>query len=174
MTRGLVRKNNLSDLTSATQARINLGLATADYNRIRGLYTSAEVSHVDVQRIAGSISNYQDQINNINAIVSSINPSLYANRLGDSLSGTWTNIGRIGAINITVSGSVPSASTDALFVHDYQGGMFELTTTSIDAPSGLTVEAISDGGGVVFASGVVTDRLVPISIGGVPYFLEAG
>jgi hypothetical protein len=55
MTRGLVRKNNLSDLENAEQARINLGLATADYNRIRGLYASAGVSNVDVQRIAGSL-----------------------------------------------------------------------------------------------------------------------
>ena len=51
MTRGLVRKNNLSDLPDAEQARINLGLASADYNRIRGLYISAGVSNVDVQRI---------------------------------------------------------------------------------------------------------------------------
>ena len=36
MARGLVRKNNLSDLENAEQARINLGLASADYNRIRG------------------------------------------------------------------------------------------------------------------------------------------
>jgi hypothetical protein len=46
MTRGLVRKNNLSDLPSPEQARTNLGLATADYNRIRGLYASAGVSNL--------------------------------------------------------------------------------------------------------------------------------
>ena len=72
MTRGLVRKNNLSDLPSPEQARTNLGLATADYNRIRGLYASAGVSNFDIQRIAGSAGNYQQQINSINGIVSGI------------------------------------------------------------------------------------------------------
>jgi hypothetical protein len=174
MTRGLVRKNNLSDLPSPEQARTNLGLATADYNRIRGLYASAGVSNFDIQRIAGSAGNYQQQINSINGIVSGIVPALYANRAGDTLSGTWTNIGRMNAVNITVSGNTPAQSTDALFVHDYQGGEFRLTASAMVAPSGLTVESISDGGGVVFASGVTTDKLVPITIGSIPYFLEAG
>jgi hypothetical protein len=31
-----------------------------------------------------------------------------------------------------------------------------------------------DKGGVVFASGIIVDRLVPLKIGGVPFFLEAG
>jgi hypothetical protein len=174
MTRGLVRKNNLSDLPSPEQARTNLGLATADYNRIRGLYASAGVSNFDIQRLAGSTGNYQQQINTINAIASGVNPALYANRAGDTLSGTWTNIGRINAVSITVSGSPPAQSTDALFVHDYQGGEFRLTASAMVAPSGLTVESISDGGGVVFASGVTTNKLVPITIGSIPYFLEAG
>ena len=174
MTRGLVRKNNLSDLPSPEQARINLGLATADYNRIRGLFQSAGVTNIDVQRIAGSAGGYQAQINSINSTISGIIPALYANRAGDTLSGTWTNIGRMNAVNITVSGSPPAQSTDALFVHDYQGGEFRLTASAMVAPSGLTVESISNGGGVVFASGVTTNKLVPITIGSIPYFLEAG
>jgi len=174
MTRGLVRKNNLSDLPSAEQARTNLGLATADYNRIRGLYASAGVSNFEVQRIAGSTGNYQQQINTINATVSGIIPALYADRAGDSLSGTWTNIGRISAINIRQSGTTPAESTDALFAHDYQGGEFRLSTSTMVAPSGLTVENISDGGGVVLGSGITTNKLVPITIGSIPYFLEAG
>jgi hypothetical protein len=174
MTRGLVRKNNLSDLPSPEQARINLGLATADYNRIRGLFQSAGVTNIDVQRIAGSAGGYQAQINSINSTISGIIPALYADRAGDTLSGTWTNIGRMNAVNITVSGNPPAQSTDALFVHDYQGGEFRLTASAMVAPSGLTVESISDGGGVVFASGVVTNKLVPITIGSIPYFLEAG
>lgn len=174
MTRGLVRKNNFSDLPNPEQARINLGLATADYNRIRGLFQSAGVSNVDVQRIANSAGNYQVQLNSINSTVSGIVPSLYANKAGDSLTGTWTNTGRISAINIRVSGVTPQASSDTLFMHDYQGGEFKLSASSMVAPSGLTVEKLGDGGGVVFASGVVTNKLVPISIGGVPYFLEAG
>jgi hypothetical protein len=174
MTRGLVRKNNLSDLPDPAQARRNLGLADADYNRIRGLYSSAGVSNVDVQRIAGSTGNYQAQINSINATVSGIVPDLYANKTGDTLTGSWTNTGRISAVSIRQSGVTPTPSADALFTHDYQGGQFQLNTATMVANSGLTVENFVDGGGVVFASGVVTNKLVPISIGGVPYFLEAG
>jgi hypothetical protein len=39
---------------------------------------------------------------------------------------------------------------------------------------GLTVQGLKDNGGVVFASGVVANKRVPIAINGVPYFLEAG
>jgi hypothetical protein len=174
MTRGLVRKNNLSDLPDPAQARRNLGLADADYNRIRGLYASAGVSNIDVQRIAGSTGNYQAQINSINATVSGIVPDLYANKTGDTLTGSWTNTGRISAVSIRQSGVTPTPSADALFTHDYQGGQFQLNTATMVANSGLTVENFVDGGGVVFASGVVTNKLVPISIGGIQYFLEAG
>lgn len=174
MTRGLVRKNNFSDLDNAEQARINLGLATADYNRIRGLYTSAGISNIDVQRIAGSTGNYQNQLNSLNGTISGIDANLYANKIGDTLTGTWTNAGRISAVSIRQSGTTPTASSDALFTHDYQAGQFQLNATSMVANSGLTVEIFVDGGGVVFASGVVPNKLVPIKIGGVPYFLEAG
>lgn len=174
MVRGLVRNNNLSDLPSPEQARINLGLATIDYNRIRGLFQSAGVTNVDIQRIAGATSNYQQQINSINATISGIVPALYVNKTGDLISGIWQNTGIMSAVAIRVSGATPQASSDTLFTHDYQAGQFELTTTTMTAASGLTVERIVNKGGVVFASGVVTDKLVPIRIGGVPFFLEAG
>jgi len=174
MPRGLARKNNLSDLTSAAQARRNLGLADADYNRIKGLFLGAGVTNVDIQRIANATSNYQGQINSINSIVSGITLSLYANKTGDTLTGTWSNIGRISASDIRQSGTTPTASADALFTHDQLAGQFELTTTTMVANSGMTVEKILDGGAVAFASGVVTNKLVPITIGGVPFFLEAG
>jgi hypothetical protein len=174
MTTGLVRKNNLSDLPSPEQARINLGLATADYNRIRGLYASAGVSNVDVQRIAGSLGNYQGQINSLNSTTSGVNATLYANKAGDTLTGTWTNTGRISAIRIRQSGTTPTPSSDALFTHDYQGGQFQLNASAMVANLGLTVENIVDGGGVAFASGVTTNKLGPITIGSIPYFLEAG
>ena len=174
MTRGLVRNNNLSDLPSAEQARINLGLATIDLNRIRGLFTSAGVLSSDVQRIAGAAANYQQQINSINATVSGIVPALYVEKAGDSISGAWTNTGIMSAVSVLVSGSTPQASSDALFAHDYQAGQFELATTTMTAASGLTVETLVDRGGVVFASGVVTNKLVPLKIGGVQFFLEAG
>lgn len=174
MTRGLVRNNNLSDLPSPEQARINLGLATADYQRIRGLFQSAQVSNLDVQKIAGATSNFQQQINSINATVSGIVPTPYANKAGDSLTGTWTNTGIMSAVVIRASGITPQASSDALFTHNYQEGLFKLSTATMVANSGLTVETIVDGGGVAMASGVVTNKLVPIKIGGVQFFLEAG
>ena len=174
MTKGLVRKNNLSDLENAEQARINLGLATADYNRIRGLYPSAGVSNIDVQRLAGSTSNFQQQINSINAAVSGINPSLYANRSGDTLTGTWTNQGRIFALSFVASGVTPAQSADASWTHLYQEGNFELTATTAVMNSGVTVGAFVNGNNVVFASGIVPNKRVPVRINGVPYFLEAG
>lgn len=174
MTQGLVRKNNLSDLHDPLQARRNLGLADADYSRIRGLYSSAGVSNVDIQRIAGSLGNYQTQINSISATISGIDPSLYANKAGDTLTGVWANTGRIGAVSIRISGVTPTASSDALFTHDYAVGQFKITTSTMVAASGINVENIVDGGGVVFASGVTTNKLVPIAINGVPYYLEAG
>jgi hypothetical protein len=114
------------------------------------LSQSAEISNVDLQRIAGANGNYQAQINSINATVSGIVPSLYADKAGDALGGTWKNIGRISAVNIKVSGTTPQPSSDALFAHDYQGGEFKLSTSSMAAPLGLTVERLGDGGGSGF------------------------
>lgn len=173
MTKGLVRKNNLSDLESAEQARINLGLANADYDRIRGLYTSAGVSNFDIQCLARSTGNYQAQINSINATLGGIVPSAYANVSGDTISGTWSNVGAMGAVSVLVSGSTISASSDALFVHDSGGGQFRLTTTTLIASNGLTVERLVDNGNVVVASGVIAGKRIPVMINGVPFFLEA-
>ena len=174
MSRGLVRKNNLSDLPSPEQARINLGLATADLNRIKGLFSSAYVQPTEIQNIAGAASNFQQQINSINAAVSGINPSLYANRAGDTLTGTWTNQGRIFALSFVASGVTPAQSADASWTHLYQEGNFELTATTAVMNSGVTVGAFVNGNNVVFASGIVPNKRVPVRINGVPYFLEAG
>lgn len=174
MARGLVRKNNLSDLPSPEQGRINLGLATADYNRIRGLYLSAGVSNVDVQFIAGSTSNYQGQINSLSVTLSGIIPSLYVNRNGDTISSGWTNTGYILPGSVVQSGITLSGSSDSLFALTVSGLNFALSASTLTMQSGVTIEGLSDNGSVVFASGVVTDKRVPIRIGGVPYFLEAG
>ena len=173
MPRGLVRKNNLSDLPSPEQARINLGLATADYNRIKGLYASAELTPQEIIYIANSSSNFQTQINSLSSVLSGITPALYAERSGDTLTGTWSNIGLIRANSFSTSGTI-SPSIDNLFVHDYQNGNFELTTAVLVANSGITVEQIIDAGNVIMASGVTTNLLVPVKIRGVQYFLEAG
>lgn len=174
MTRGLVRKNNLSDLPSAEQARINLGLATADYNRIRGLFTSAGVSNVDVQRIANSTSNFQGQINGLNATLSGIIPSLYASRSGDTISGSWANTGYIQPASVIASGTTLSGSSDSLFTPTVSGLSYALSTSTLTMNLGLTLQGLRDNGNVVFASGVVANKQVPININGRPYFLEAG
>lgn len=174
MTRGLVRKNNLSDLPSPEQARINLGLATADYNRIRGLYTSAGVSHLDVQRIAGSTGNFQLQINGLAPGVSGVTFAPYVARSGDTISGTWTNTGYIQPASLIVSGVTLSGSSDSLFTLTVSGLSFALATSTLTMNSGLTVQGLKDNGAAVFASGVVTNKLVPMRINGRQYFLEAG
>ena len=174
MARGLVRKNNLSDLENAEQARINLGLATADYNRIRGLCTSAGVSNVDVQRIAGSAGNFQTQINSLNTSLSGIVPSLYVSRSGDTITSGWTNQGYIQPGSLVQSGTTLSGSSDSLFTLAVSGLSYSLSTSSLVCDLGLTVQSLVDNGSVAFDSGVVVNKLVPMKINGVQYFLEAG
>jgi len=174
MTRGLARKNNLSDLTSRETARINLGLATADLNRIRGLYTSAGVSNVDVQRIAGSASNYQAQLNSLNSIFSSIDASLRVSRSGDTIISGWTNTGYIVPGVVVQSGVTLSGSSDSLFTLTVLGLNFALSATALVMQSGVTTERFSGNDGLVLASGVTANKLIPITIGSAPYFLEAG
>ena len=174
MVRGLVRKNNLSDLENAEQARTNLGLATADYNRIRGLYTSAGVSNVDVQRIGGSSSNFQQQIDSLTASLSGIVPSLYVARSGDTITSGWTNQGYIQPGSLIQSGTTLSGSSDSLFTLTVSGLSYSLSTSALVCNLGLTVQGLVDNGSVVFASGVVPNKRVPVSINGRPYFLEAG
>jgi hypothetical protein len=174
MTRGLVRKNNLSDLPSAERARINLGLATPDLNRIRGLFTSAGVSNVDVQRIAGATSNYQQQLDLITGTISGVTPELYANRSGDTLTGSWTNEGFIVANTIAVSGVTPTQSSDALWAYSYQEGTFELTASTAIMNSGVSIDALIDYNNLTMASGVVVNKLVPIFINNAQYYFEAG
>ena len=174
MARGLVRKNNLSDLENAEQARINLGLASADYNRIRGLYTSAGVSNVDVQRIGRSSSNFQQQIDTLTASLSGIVPSLYVARSGDTITSGWTNQGYIQPGSLIQSGTTLSGSSDSLFTLTVSGLSYSLSTSALVCNLGLTVQGLVDNGSVVFASGVVPNKRVPVSINGRPYFLEAG
>ena len=174
MTKGLVRKNNLSDLENAEQARFNLGLASADYNRIRGLYTSAGVSNVDVQRIARSTSNFQQQIDSLNASLSGIVPSLYVARSGDTITSGWTNQGYIQPGSLVQSGTTLSGSSDSLFTLTVSDLSYSLSTSSLVCNLGLTVQSLVDNGSVVFASGVVVNKRVPVRINGRSYFLEAG
>jgi hypothetical protein len=174
MTRGLVRKNNLSDLPSPKQARINLGLATADANRIKGLFSSANIQAGDVQKIAGSASNFQQQINSLNSTLSGIVPSLYVNRAGDTVTSGWTNVGFIQPSFVVQSGTTLSGSTDSLFSLTVSGLSYALSTSALICNLGLTVQSFADNGNVVFASGIVPSKEVPIKINGVQFYIEAG
>ncbi len=173
MTRGLVRKNNLSDLTDPIRARINLGLQTNDYRRIRGLFLSSGVTNVDVQRIANSSSNFQNQVDSSTALLATITPALYANKTGDTLTGVWTNRGKIGASGVVASGIVLSGSTDALFVRSLPLSSLQIETASgVTMPSGLTVRAMVSSGNVVVESGKTVDSFLNIQVNGVPYRID--
>ena len=174
MTRGLVRKNNLSDLPSPEQARINLGLASADLNRIRGLFSSAYVQSAEIQCIAESSSNFQNQINSLNSTLSGIVPSLYVTRSGDTIVSGWTNAGLIRPSSLVQSGTTLSGSTDSLFTLTISGTSYALSTSTLTCNSGLTVQSFTDNGNVVFASGIVPSKEVPVKINGVQFYIEVG
>jgi hypothetical protein len=173
MTRGLVRKNNLSDLPDPIQARINLGLQTPDYRRIRGLFLSSGVNNVEVQRIANSSSNFQTQINSSTAILATITPALYANKTGDTLTGIWTNRGKIGASGLVVSGITLSGSTDDLFSRSSPLSSLQLETASgVTLPSGLSLNNLVGSGNISVESGKTIGNFMSIQVAGVPYRLE--
>jgi hypothetical protein len=174
MARGLVRKNNLSDLPSPEQARINLGLATADANRIKGLFSSASVQPGDVQKIAGSAGNFQAQIDSLNSTLSGIIPSLYVARSGDTVTSGWTNTGFIQPSFVVQSGTTLSGSSDSLFALTVSGLSYSLSTSTLVCNLGLTVQSFADNGNVVFASGIVPNKRVPVKINGVQFYIEAG
>lgn len=171
MTRGLVRKNNLSDLTNPTQARINLGLQTNDYIRIKGLFLSSGVTNVDIQRIANSSSNFQNQVDGSTALLATIIPSLYATKSGDTLTGTWTNAGKIAASGIIASGIALSGSTDVLFSRSSPLSSFGIETTSgVTIASGLSVNNLQSNGNVIIASGIASpSAYIAIAVNGTPY-----
>lgn len=173
MTRGLVRKNNLSDLTNPEQARINLNLQTNDYRRIKGLSLSLGVSNVHIQQIANSSNNFQLQVNSSNASLATIVSNLYATKSGDTLTGTWTNTGKIGASGLVVSGVTLSGSTDALFSRSSPLSSLQITTASgVLIPSGLTVNNLTSSGNVAIASGKVTTVTMAIEVKGFPYKID--
>ena len=173
MTRGLVRKNNLRDLIDPERARINLGLQSNDYRRIKGLFLSSGLTNLDVQKIANSSTNFQDQVDSSTALLSTITPVLYADKAGDTLTGTWTNSGKIGASGVVVSGIVLSGSTDALFSRSSPLSSLQIETASgVVLPSGLIVNNVTSSGNVVVASGKVASVTMGISIRGVPYKID--
>jgi hypothetical protein len=174
MARGLVRKNNLSDLPSPEQARINLGLASADLNKIKGLFPSAYIQPTEIQCLARSSSNFQQQIDSLNTTLSGIVPGTYVARSGDTITSGWTNTGFIQSSFVVQSGTVLSGSTDSLFSLTVSGLSYSLSTATLVCNLGLTVQSFEDNGNVVFASGIVPNKKVPVKIGGRQFFIEAG
>lgn len=173
MTRGLVRKNNLSDLPDPIQARINLGLQTQDYNRIRGLFLSSGLTNVDIQKIANSSSNFQLQVNASTSRLSTIEPVFYADKAGDTLTGTWTNEGKIGASGIIAGGVVFSGSTDGLFSRSLPLSSLQIETSSgVTMASGLAVNNITSSGNVVIESGKTTIETLAIEFQGIAYRID--
>lgn len=169
--RGLARQNNLSDLENPIQARINLGLATADYNRIRGLYAVAGLSNLSLQRIAGSTSNFQSQINAVSTTLAGIDANLYANKSGDTLTGTWTNSGSIQAGSFVVGGSTLTPSTDSLFTQT-SGSLALSANQAITMGYGLTVYGLVASGTVTASAQKTLANTLPVTINGLTYRLE--
>ena len=173
MARGLVRKNNLSDLLDPVQARVNLGLQVPDYKRIRGLFLSSGVNNLDVQKIANSSTNFQNQINSSTALLATITSSLYANKTGDTLTGTWTNTGKIAANTIVSASIVLSGSTDVLFSQASPLSSLQIETVSgVTMSSGLSVNNIVSSGNILMVSGQTVSRTMAIEINGVPYRID--
>ena len=173
MARGLVRKNNLSDLIDPVQTRVNLGLQVPDYQRIRGLFLSSGVNNLDVQKIANSSTNFQNQVNSSTSLLATITSSLYANKTGDTLTGAWTNTGKIAANAIVNASIVLSGSTDVLFSRSSPLSSLQIETASgVTIPSGLSVNNLVSSGNVLMVSGQTVSRTMAIAINGVPYRID--
>jgi hypothetical protein len=138
------------------------------------LFSSAYVQSSDVQYIAGSSSNFQQQINSLNSTLSGIVPSLYVARSGDTITSGWTNTGFIQPSFIRQSGITLSGSTDGLFSLTISGLSYQLSTTTLVCNSGLTVQNFEDNGNVVFTSDVTASKKFPIQINGREFYVETG
>lgn len=172
MTKGLVRDNNLSDLPDPEAARINLGLRTEDYQRIKGLFLSSGLTNLDVQKINNSSSNFQSQINSSTARLATIEPSLYADKSGDTLTGTWTNQGKIGASGIIENDILLSGSTDSTFSRSLPLSSLEINASGITMPSGLKVAEVTSSGNVTIESGLTVANYMSILVDGREFRIE--
>lgn len=168
---GLTRNNNLSDLADPIKARANLGLADLDYRRIKGLWSIANLNNLCFQRIARSSSNFQVQLNTIGTALAGVSPSAYASRSGDTLTGTWTNVGLISAGSIMIGGSLATPSSDPLFLPS-AGSTRIASTKSLSLNYGLNTSALISEGNVVQSKLKVVAATVPILVSGVTYKVE--
>jgi hypothetical protein len=158
-------------------AQLEVGGFSTDYiptTSVARTRFQSGISNREVQYIAGSAANYQNQLTSANASLSGITLDNAVSRSGDTIGGTWTNTGSVGAQQVVFSGGTPTASTCAVFTHQSGEGQFRLTASSVTANNGITVERLVDSGNTVVASGVVPTRRIPITIAGTTYFMEAG
>ncbi len=93
--------------------------------------------------------------------------------VGDALTGTWSNSGKINASGIIVSGVTLSGSTDALFSRSSPLSSLQIETASgVVIPSGLTVNNLTSSGNIVIASGKVAASTIPVTIRGINYKVD--
>jgi hypothetical protein len=178
MPRGLVRDNNLSDLENRDQALINLGINIASVERIQGVAFPGGVEPTDIQRIAGSSGNFQDQIDGFNRTLTGYDINIhvsgsYVPRAGGPIFGTWTQVeGYIQASGLYQSGSQVTPSSDSLFTNS-SDGTFTISTSSLRCDKGLSVEKFVDAGNIIMSGTLTPNVLYPITINGIAYNLEA-
>lgn len=177
MPRGLVRSENLRDLPNRDTALQNLQISIQDVERIQGAAFPYGVQPQNVQRIAASSGNFQQQVDTYSQALyglnSNVGSGIYVRRSGDQITGTWTNSqGFIQASGIYVNGVAATPSTDSLFSHAADG-TFEITTTVLRCASGITVERIIDHNNIVMSGTLTPNLIYPVTINGVSYNIEA-
>lgn len=168
---GLAQKNNLSDLLSPVQARANLGLADADYKRVKGLYAVAGLSNLCFQRIAGATGNFQAQLNAANSVLAGVDLSLYALRSGDVLTGVWSNAGFITAGSVVMGGVAATPASDPLFSKS-AGSLRISALSSMTLGYGLNTSAILSEGNIAASTLKQMASTMPISVSGTTYRIE--
>ena len=175
MTKGLVRANNLADLSSKQDSIVNLGLAIADYDSLKSLYTTAGLDFSVVGSIAGSIGNYQAQIDGISSTLSGIVLSGFVNRQGNGLISTsWANSDGIISISGVLSGYPPSSGTT--FALSIEQGEAVITASGLSA-NDLAYNSFRQANSTVVRasppSGFNTLQLIPLQVGGQSFFVQA-
>ena len=177
MTKGLVRANNFSDLADKDQAVVNLGLSSADYAALKGLYATAGIDFAVIGEIGNSQGNYQAQLDGLTTTFSGVALSGYVNRSGNSsIIGNWTHGGGYISVNNGLPSGYP-ASTDSLFSLSIESGEAVIVASGLVA-SGLSYNGVRQSNSTVtqasLRNGFSPLHLIPLQVGGQAYFAQAG
>jgi len=175
MTKGFVRANNLSDILDKAVALANLGLSQEDYAALKGLYTTAGIDFSVIGGIAGSVGNYQAQVDAISGTLAGVTVANFVNRQGNgTISGNWTNTGGY----FSVASGLPSGfspSSDSRFVLSIENGEAVISASGITA-SGFSFSSWRQSATTVsqqaISTGISELRLIPIEINGTMYYME--